>query len=319
MTQGNRLVLAVAVLALSATAVRAACTSPSAIMNFAAGSAKGGAFSFAGTGYENKGVPGPPVRFWAFNNFTKANSGTALTYDKGNEWLVNPALDYKAKGMKPGQWVGFQMNWMSPGVEGCITDMEPARTVVEFSFADPAREGTKEHAGYYAAVSVDHENWNFDLDRLSNAQGGHDIPVSAIAAPKIDKVEAGKDHTVVTVQVQDPVSFSEGGPNKPVTLVAGTRLYYKSGDEPRSSLAEGWLPVMDPADGKKELGLVALGKGRVQVAVPGGSAPVWLAARVQYADAGSVLLSTAVSSHVRVAAGGAASGGRERRGDKSEK
>lgn len=289
------------------------CVEPIPIMHYRGVGPEAGAFDLSGTGYADKAGEGPAIRFWGYGSFAKANSGTQAQNIQQHEWLLHPAIVYKDKlpGAKVGHWVGYQMNWMGDGVVGCIRDAESARSVVEISFADPALEGTTRHTGRYVIVSVADDSSAYNLDRVHDAKGNRVIPVAPIPVPQVVAIrEAKGTHQLVTVKLDDPVSYSEGGMNQPVSLVAGTRLYFVTGKEPTSSDPTAYKPVGDPASPDKELGLVPIGKSQVELSVPKADEPVWLVARVQYADPSATLLSNAVSSHARVAA--EAGGGRER-------
>lgn len=284
---------------LAAGDARGGCPAPVAIQNLAIGTPAAGGFDVSGTAFAGKGTPGPAIRFWAFGHHADANSGSQAQFDAESPFLVNPAIDYKMEGTSPDVFSLFQANWFGPEVKGCILDLEvdQRRTVVELSFADPAREKSADHAGYYAIASVPWDTgFNFDQVQGAGGKGGNVVPVKPIPAPRLlgAPAPAGDGFVQVSVELPEPVSYSEKGMNQPVSLVKGYRVLYAAGDEPQTSDPQAYRPVLDPKDPKRELG--TLPPGKAAVAVPAG-AKVWLVSQLVYADPAAVH-SGAVSSHV---------------------
>src|SRR5207249_2812447 len=134
----------------------------------------------------------------------------------------------------------WQANWAGREIAGCALDVaaESPRTVVDLTFSDPAREGTKDHQGFYAVTSVTVSGSDFDLDRVRGGEGpkGNVIKVQPIPAPKVTAVKpASGGNVLVSVELPEAVSYSEGGKDNPVKLISGYRILYASGEAPTSS------------------------------------------------------------------------------------
>lgn len=305
------------------------CSASLVIQHSRPGTPEGGAIDLAGTGYSGKGNPGPEIRFWSFGSFESANNGAQpQVWEKGS-WLLNLAVDRKIAGQPPSHVVVRAADWYGNKVKGCPLGgaEKPAgekgtaaapRTVVEMSFADPAREGSREHQGYYLVMSVplDERRGSFDLSAVRGGSGqkGNVVAVAAVPAPKLSEVKAASGGQMrLRVELPAPVSYSEGGKDAPVRLISGYRLLYAAGAEPTSSDPAKYQPVRDPKDPKRELGVV--GSGVVELAVPA-EKDVWLVAQIVYNDP-STLYSRATSAHVAAAAaaGGPAASGRRRTTD----
>jgi hypothetical protein len=309
-------VLFALVLALGSSASLEAggCPAPVPVAN----SSLAGGFDLDGTSFASKPSPGPEIRFWAFGRHGQYNSGSQRQFYAKDGWLVNPAQELEAKGFPATHFALFQANWMGPDVGGCIAELplEERRTVVEISFADPGREGTTGHQGFYAAASVpfDAKVSGFDFDKVRGASGadGNVVKVAPVPAPKVLQVApAAEGQVSVEVELPGVPSYSEGGQDKPVQLVKGYRLLLARGDEPTSS---------DPSKYAALGGGKTLAPGKATVTVPGPAEGLWLVTQVVYNDPAEVL-SRATSAHVKAMAGAAAtgSGGRGRGDDKRQR
>jgi len=309
------------------------CSLSVPIMNPLHGTAAGGGFDLAGTPYEASTEHGPAVRFWAWQAYARANSGTQPQHGDKTPWLVRPAHAYRSYGDKmtagPSVWSLAQSNWAGLDLDGCIRDLDNDRTVVELSFADAERAGTVGHRGFYAVSSVSIEKGSFDFDRVRGGGGKNKniVPVREIPAPSVagkaaaNKADSG--HIDLNLELAELVSHTEGGEGAPGSLIAGWRILYVSGDEPTSSDPEQYSAAADPRDPKKRLAVVPLGTKKVKIAVPKADATTWFVTQVVYADPADVS-SQVVSAHASTGVSGdgsavKASGSRSRRGSSTRK
>lgn len=264
-----------------------------------------GAIDLSGTQYADKGMPGPNMRFWAFDHFATANSGKQDQHVKGVEWLMHLPIDLANKDIPKGYWHMVGTDWFGLNIDGCPLSYDDKHSVFEFSFVDDRMEKTAQHKGYYAVAGVPFEaTWGgYNMDLVQGAEGpkGNVLPVRPIPPPEPDapqgKVNA-KDNGFmdVTLKLGEVASYSDQGKNKP-NLIAGYRLYFKNDQEPNSSDPGAYEEVRNPENPDKALGVVPFGAAKAAVSVPMPKDAVWFVARVQYADATAEVLSQATSAH----------------------
>lgn len=288
-------VAALSVLSLVTRAQAGGCPGPIALTNATVGSPEAGGFDVSGTPFAGKGSPGPELRFWAFGHFAQANSGTETQFVPKLEWISNLAVDYKQK-TSANLFSVYQPTWYGRGIVGCIQDVaeKERRSVVEVSFADSTLEGSAKHTGYYAAMSVPPGPYGFNFDEVKDAggPGKNQVKVEPIPAPRVVGKPEPLSGGLVKVQLElpEPVSYSEGGKNKPVNLFRGYRILYATGAEPTSSDPAKYKPAHDPKGGE----LAFVKPGASAVAVPAGS---FLVAQLVFDDPDG-LYSRATSAHV---------------------
>lgn len=322
MSRTASILCAVVATAAFARSAAAGCAGPISVWNMSIGSPQAGGFDLAGTSYAGKASPMPDLRFWAFGHFNEANSGTQeQTRGEQWSWLANAAVSGHIQGASTSLFSVWQANWAGSGIVGCpleIKDSKDDRTVVEVTFADPAKEGSTSHQGLYGVASVpfDDKFSSYNLDDVHGGEGakGNVIPVKPIPAPRVmaEPKASSAGNVVVNVELPSAISYSEGGKDTPMKLIGGYRILYTQGDEPTSSDPAKYKPAHDPADAAKDAPVIRTGQGAVSV--PAGK--TWLVAQLVFNDP-SLVVSRATSSHVSLAPGAAhkpeaSGGGRER-------
>ena len=282
-----------------------------------------GSFDLTGTVYADScregacpgGVGLPPLRFWWYDNYGRANSG--LADPVASRWLVHAHFDYPQAGSPRGLWSLDFGNWSNPTrpgpsrVDGCIgfaTGPQPTRTVADLR--DLEADGTPEHDSWYVVAAA---RWAtaFDFDHLSGGDIGRFgtacAPSSLPRRPVPQPIVAGLDaascldpgvagqtrpgaagYFDLTVALQPtPAYFTEVGLFDPeAPLIDGYQLVFAR-VEPWSSRwnPDLWTPVFDPADPGQPRGTIRFGTRQVDVSLPDEpGVGFWLAARLVYAD-----------------------------------
>lgn len=291
----------------AAVAANGGCRFPLAMVHSGRPEISGG-FDLGSTSYAGKGAPAPAIRFWAFGHYETMNSGSQEQFRPRLEWLINPGVDRGIKGWPSDVYRLFQTNWFGGQVRGCVVDLptDQRRTVIELAFADPGREKSNMHQGYYAVISVrnraDAPTFNFDQVTGAGGPKGNVVKALPIPAP----IQVGKPTPLaggmvqVNLQLPEAVSYSEEGKDKPVALIKGYRVLYATGDEPTTSDPSAYKPALDPKRTDATLDFVPAGKSAI--AVPAGG-KTWLVAQLVYNDPTSVV-SPATSAHIALSADG---------------
>ena len=200
----------------------------------------------------------PPLRFWAYDAYTTANSGCALTTRVGQSWIINCEYDQAgcAGVSTDGYWIFSQANWATPATpsmdtgDGCISSAPNARTVIEMSWGDSlSNEGSDTHDAWYVIASVDFTGV-YDFDRITGGTGANGVGDGTLAAQSVPDVSVaatcpnngtvvqGSANAVdgnffdipVTISDTSPAFLTEAGLNPAGTpLIAGLEIVYWQG------------------------------------------------------------------------------------------